>query len=162
MSDHRTDIVKGALAGLAAGLVASLAMEGFQRLIGSGDNGGEPATEKVADATARRATGHALTRAERPAAGEAVHYLTGAGLGVIYGIAAELVPDVTRGAGTAFSSAVAATLDEGLVPALGFGSAPWRTPPAGHATSLSSHLVFGVVAEATRRAARSMLDRALP
>ena len=161
MSSTSNAVLKGAIAGLAAGLVASVAMEAAQRLM-QGDDEGEPATQKAADKASRKVRGKAIATKDKAKAGEAVHYLTGAGLGVAYGIAAEFMPEVTRGAGTAFSTAVAGVLDEGIVPALGLGAAPWKAAGQDHAKSLSSHLVYGLVAEATRRAARVMLDRALP
>ena len=74
-----------------------------------------------------------------------------AALGVAYGVAAEFRPGVTAGYGTAFGTAAAALLDEGAVPAVGLGAAPWTAPASTHAYALSSHLVFGAVTEFVRR-----------
>lgn len=154
--EHRPDPLKGALAGLAAGLAASIAMDGFQRIVAalSEPDSSEPATEKAADRISAAAAGTPVAIADRPTAGQAVHYLTGLGLGLAYGMAAEYSDAVTAGGGAAFGTATAALLDEGAVPALGLGPAPWRTPASTHAYSASAHLVFGLVAEATRRAIR--------
>lgn len=152
---------KGALAGLAAGLVASLVMDGFQRALSAlspSDNEGEPATEKAADRVALETTGLPVPQADKPLAGQAVHYALGAALGVGYGVTAEALPVATAGGGTAFGLAAAIVLDEVAVPAMGLGDAPWQTPASTHAYTIASHLVFGAAAEATRRLVRRALD----
>lgn len=154
---RRGPLWKGAVAGLVAGVVASFAMDGFQRLVtamSSSGQDGEPATQKAADRVAVAATGEPVTRDRKPAAGQAVHYGVGAALGLAYGVAAELKPAVTAGGGMAFGTSVAALLDEAAVPAMGLGEPPWRTPASTHVYTLGSHLVFGGVAELTRRLVR--------
>lgn len=161
MTDPRPPALwKGALAGLAAGVVAAAAMDAFQRLasaLSSSQQDGEPATQKAADQLSQTATGEPVAKANKPMAGQAVHYALGTALGLAYGIAAELRPAVTAGGGTAFGTGVAALLDEGVVPAVGLGEAPWKTPPSTHAYTLGSHLVFGGAAELTRRLVRRAL-----
>jgi hypothetical protein len=44
------------------------------------------------------------------------------------------------------------------VPAAGLGDAPTETPASTHLYALLSHVVFGGVAEGTRRLARDALD----
>ena len=154
----KPDPVHGAIAGLAGGLAASLAMDLFQKAVGafSSDDGagGEPATEQAADGVARAATGGELPDDVRPIAGQAVHYGFGALLGLAYGVAAEYWPRATIGGGTAFGVASALLFDEAAVPAAGLGSPPWEAPASSHAYSLGSHLVFGAAAEAIRRLVR--------
>lgn len=155
-----SDILKGALAGAAAGLAASYAMDRFQAAVtalSSSRDKGEPATEKAADRVAEAATGHPVTEPDKPLAGQAVHYSLGAALGVAYGVMAEVYPAATAGAGSGFGLAVAAVLDEAVVPAVGLSEAPCNTTPSTHAYTGSSHLVFGVAAELTRRFVRSVL-----
>ena len=155
-----SDILKGALAGAAAGLVASYAMNRFQAAVttlSSSKKQGEPATEKAADRLAEAATGHPVPERDKQFAGQAVHYGLGAALGVAYGVMAEVYPAATAGAGSGFGLAVAAVLDEAMVPAVGLGEAPWNTAPSTHAYTGSSHVVFGVAAELTRRFVRSAL-----
>lgn len=149
-------LLRGALAGLVAGAVASFAMDRFQALVSaaSSDEGGgdsEPATARAADSVARVATGSEVAEADKPLAGQLVHYGVGAALGIAYGVAAAYRPAVTAGYGAAFAIGTAAVLDEGAVPAAGWGEAPWQSPASTHLYSLASHLVFGVVAEAVRR-----------
>lgn len=148
-------IARGVVAGVIAGAVASFAMDRFQAavspLLPSSGSDEEPATEKAADAVARRTVGHDVPDADKPLAGQAVHYALGIGLGVAYGIAAEFRPSVTAGYGTAFGVGTATLLDEGIVPAVGLGSAPWKVSLPSNLYSYASHLVFGSVGELVRR-----------
>jgi hypothetical protein len=161
------DVMKGALAGAAAGLLASFVMNQFQavwskaeeELTGGEDDGdgGEPATIKAADKAARAATGHPLPEQAREPAGQAVHYTTGVVLGAIYGGLAEITPAVTAGFGAAYGTAVNLVLDEAIVPALGLGPSPFKTPLKIHAYGAASHSVFGLVLEIGRRLIRARL-----
>jgi putative membrane protein len=155
--DKGRKVLRGALAGLVAGIAASFVMDAFQSAAASlsspgGDEGAsEPATEKAADGVAQALTGRTLEAADKPLAGQAMHYALGIGLGVAYGVAAEFRPSVTTGMGTAFGIATATVLDETAVPALGLGQAPWKAGVQGNLFSYASHLVFGSVAELARR-----------
>ena len=163
------DVMKGALAGAAAGLLASFVMNQFQAVwskaeeeLSAGgededDSGDEPATVKAADKAARTVTGEPLPEEAKEPAGQAVHYATGAVLGAIYGGLAELAPAVTAGYGAAYGTAVNLVLDEAIVPALGLGPSPFKTPLKTHAYGAASHSVFGLVLEIGRRLIRSRL-----
>ncbi len=154
-------LARGLVAGLVAGLAASFVMDRFQSAVSglSSDDGSEgtPATERAADALAEVATGRAVRDADKPLAGQAIHYVLGAGLGIVYGIAAEFRPVVTTGYGTAFGLSTATLLDEGAVPAVGLGDAPWKADASTHLYSYASHLVFGSVTEIVRRSVRATL-----
>ncbi len=144
----------GLLAGVAAGLVASAAMAAFQaqaqKLLP--DNGGEedPATVKAADAASEAVIGDPVPEPYREAAGQAVHYVTGAVLGGIYGLIAEYKPEASAGFGSAYGIATAALLDEAATSAAGLAPPPTETPLATHAYSGASHLVYGWVLEGVR------------
>ncbi len=148
-------VARGLVAGVIAGAVASFAMDRFQAaaspLLPSGGGDSEPATEKAADAVATAVTGHAIPDADKPLAGQTVHYAIGIALGAAYGIAAEFRPSVTSGYGTAFGLGTATILDEAAVPATGLGRAPWAAGIASNLYSYASHLVFGGVSEIVRR-----------
>ena len=158
MKKHQPDPLRGLAAGIAAGLVASLAMNLFQKawaatlpLPSSGD---DPATVKAAQRASRAATGKFFGKADKEAAGDAVHYLFGAILGGAYGLVAEYRPEVTTGGGTLFGLGSAA-FDELGVPAAGLSRPPTDVPASTHAYGLASHIVFGAVTEATRKLVRS-------
>ncbi len=148
-------IARGLVAGVIAGAVASFAMDRFQAaastLLPSGGGDSEPATEKAANAVATGITGHAIPDANKPLAGQAIHYAVGIALGAAYGIAAEFRPSVTSGYGMGFGLGTATVLDEAAVPAMGLGSAPWDAGIASNLYSYASHLVFGGVSEIVRR-----------
>ena len=149
-----------AAAGLVAGLAASFVMDRFQAgvaALSSSDSDAEPATEKAADKVSQVVVGHPVSDDRKPLAGQAVHYALGAGLGIVYAVAAEYRPAVTAGYGTAFAVANTALLDEAAVPAAGLGDAPWKTPPSTHLYSVASHIVFGTVTEGVRRVLRGWM-----
>lgn len=158
---HSPNLWKGFAAGIAAGLLASYAMDRFQAAVTAlsdpADGDEEPATEKAADRVARGVTGYAVPEADKPLAGQAVHYMLGAALGASYGVVAEVRPEVTAGTGSLFGLSVAAVLDEAAVPAVGLGDAPRNTPLSTHLYTGASHVVFGVTAELTRRLMRNAL-----
>lgn len=156
-------LARGLVAGVIAGAVASFAMDRFQAatapLLPSSGSDEEPATEKAADAVARQVIGQDIAAADKPLAGQSVHYALGIGLGIAYGIAAEFRPSVTAGYGAAFGIGTATLLDEGVVPAVGLGSPPWRSDLATNLYSYASHLVFGGVGELVRRQVAGTLSR---
>src|SRR5205809_4783686 len=115
---------KGALAGLVAGLVASWAMNRFQDVWSAISTANNSMTEDSAfesgqlnnqtspsinqssdDATVKAASavaavfGHELTPNEKKIGGTVVHYGVGATSGMVYGVAAEFLPEVTSGFG---------------------------------------------------------------
>lgn len=178
------DLLKGTVAGLVGGLVASWTMnqfqaawskatEGFEKPHGaqamqpseggspgsSGSNGEDQddATVKAARAISEGVFGHELKESEKKPAGAAVHYAFGSATGGLYGAAAEFVPEVTMGLGLPFGAAFWAVADEGMVPLLGLSKGPTEYPVSTHAYALASHLVYGLTAEVTRRAVRKML-----
>jgi putative membrane protein len=177
------DVWKGLAAGLAGGLVASWAMNRFQDVWsklaeefvqseeqpsardGAGDTqqsqGGEEqaddATVKTASAISEGVFGHELTKGEKKIAGPAVHYAFGASVGGLYGAVAELAPEATAGAGLPFGAAFWLLADETAVPLLGLSKGPTEYPLSTHVYALASHLVYGLTAEAVRRAVRGAL-----
>lgn len=186
---ERSDVLKGALAGFVAGLVASWTMNQFQAALGRllegvekshgaqslKPSGGheavremrrepeeeseeqEDATEKLADAVAEKVLGRELEEDEKELAGAVVHYAFGAAMGGVYGIAAEVTPEVSAGLGLPFGAVFWLAADELAVPLLGLAKPPNEYPLSTHAYSLASHLVYGLTAEAVRRTVRKAL-----
>jgi putative membrane protein len=168
-----TNAWKGLAAGLAGGLAASFVMTQFQELStklerkleeSRGEGGekgkkkkGEDATVKAASKVSRNVLHHPLTPGEKKKAGPAVHYGFGTLTGAAYGVLAELVPGVTRGAGAPFGTALWVGADEIAVPAFGLSGPPWESPPAVHVKALAAHLVYGVAAEGVRKLVRRAL-----
>ena len=163
------NLFKGLVAGALAGVAASWVMERFQEqwLLREGNAGvtpgnmgalgAEPATMKAADAVAQAVTGSPVPDQQRELAGEAMHYATGAGVGALYGVLAEIAPGPTLTLGAAYGAAVAVGVDEALVPALGLSKPAREVRPSEHAYNLASHLVYGVALEGARRILRLLL-----
>ena len=164
------NVWKGAVSGLAGGLVASFAMDQFQAvwiaLASRGANGAapgsggpeqEPATVKAASAVSEGLFGHDLTKAEKKVGGAAVHYAVGGLTGALYGAVAEVAPAVAKGAGLPYGTAVWLVVDEGAVPALGLSKPVTEYPLSNHAYALASHFVFGLTTDLVRRGVRSAL-----
>jgi hypothetical protein len=117
----------------------------------------EDATEKVADAISENIFGHKLDESEKETAGAVVHYAFGAAMGGVYGIAAEVAPEVCAALGLPFGAVFWLAADELTVPLLGLAKPPTEYPLSTHAYSLASHLVYGLTSETVRRAVRNLL-----
>ena len=160
----RAHVGKGFAAGLAAGLIASCVMNGFQTLwrvlappARKRPAKGEPAedtTVRTASALSRGLLGRSLTEREKRFAGPLVHYAFGTLVGGLYGAAAEKNASVAAGAGLPFGTAFWLVADETVVPLLRLSGPPGRYPLSLHVYALASHLVFGWTAEAVRRRLR--------
>jgi uncharacterized membrane protein YagU involved in acid resistance len=121
------------------------------------DSSDDDATERTASAISVGVFDRELTEGEKETAGTAVHYAFGTGTGAFYGAAAELLPEVTIGAGVPFGAAVWLAADEGLVPLLGLSKSPTEYPLSTHLYALASHFVYGLTTELMRRIVRNRL-----
>jgi uncharacterized membrane protein YagU involved in acid resistance len=161
---------KGALAGIVGGLVASWAMNRFQAGLSNaarawsdeqqqpqseqhGD--GDDATMKAAEAISDTVASRPLSKQERQKAGSVIHYAFGSSVGAAYGVLAELAPRTTIAWGSLFGAALWLSADEIAVPALGLSKSPREYPATTHASALAAHLVYGMTADAVRRAIRT-------
>jgi putative membrane protein len=160
--NERRDVLAGAVAGLAGGLVAAFVMSEFQTAVSAfnenrSSSGDMPANEKAAVEISENVFEHEMTKPAREQAGEAVHYAMGGVSGMIYGAASELAPISTVGAGLPFGTAVWLIADDVLVPALGLSKPVTEFPLSTHAYALGSHLVYGLTTDLVRRAVRQIL-----
>ena len=163
------DLIRGVVAGLAGGLLASFLMEQFQALWSgiaaqitnkarkASSGGKEPATVKAANAILLRTWGRLLSKAKHSIAAEAVHYAVGAVSGGIYGGLAEIVPTLEAGEVFGFGAGLWLIADEVTVPALKLSKPPMAFAISTHVYGLASHLVYGWVTEQVRRAVRRAL-----
>ncbi len=153
---RRSRPLRGMIIGTVGGLVASWAMEKFQRKwpewTGQPAEGeGAPATHKAADRVSVALRGKRVATKDMAAAGEAVHYATGAAMGAGYGLLNELAPRASKGFGTGFGTAILVLLDQIANPALGLSKKPSAYPLKTHLFGFASHLVYGAALEGTRR-----------
>lgn len=173
----RTKWWKGLLAGGAAGLAGTVAMNQFQNLwsvaaeklkerksnqedAGSSNAENEDATMKAAGKLAELAR-HKLSHDEKKKAGPIIHYAFGTGMGTLYGLMLEYGPrDMRRHpvlSGLGFGSVLFAGADEIAVPALGLSRKASQSPPSSHLYGLASHIVYGLTAGSVRKVVRAAL-----
>ena len=183
MPHNDGNILKGVVAGLAGGLLASWTMNQFQaawmRAVGGDDkpHGAQSmqpaegskgdqsedakeqddATVETAKVISRNVFGHELQESEKKTAGAVVHYAFGTATGGLYGALAEVSPQVTAAAGLPFGAAFWLIADEISVPLLGLSKGPTAYPVSTHVYALASHFVYGVTTELSRRALRHVL-----
>jgi putative membrane protein len=117
----------------------------------------EDSTMKMAELLSGKVLHRQLSEDEKKKAGPMVHYAYGALAAGLYGLAAEVVPAVTKGEGTLYATALFVGGDEIAVPALGLAKSPLDYPLSSHANALAAHLVYGVTTELGRRAVRAIL-----
>jgi putative membrane protein len=168
-------LLRGAVAGLVGGLVASWVMNEFmagpgqklQQAVQSNEENQqqqstqqepkEDATMKAADAAVSVATGRHLSQKQKQQAGPVVHYAFGGFMGALYGAAAEYWPSARAGFGTTFASALFTGADLIAVPVLQLGSSPDEQPASALVSPFSAHLVYGFTTELMRRIVRSAM-----
>ena len=167
-------LVRGVLAGVAGGLVASWVMNEFSSTLGQKlsnavetpeekqelkkESDGEDSTMKAADKIVEGVTGgRHLTHEQREIGGPIVHYAMGAVTGGIYGALAEYTDIAKVGFGTTFGAAVFASADLFGVPAAGLGQWPGEYPVSSLANPFAAHLVYGATTELVRRLTRMIL-----
>ncbi|HEV2148282.1 MAG TPA: DUF1440 domain-containing protein [Longimicrobiaceae bacterium] len=148
------DLARGALAGAAAWWAMDHVL---QRMYDREDRhareretrarGGVPALEVMAEGGAAL-VGVPLSEHRRQSAGTVLQWSVGIGGGMLYGVLRPRFPSVRAGGGLAFGAAFSLTVDEGLIPLLGFAPGPAAFPWQTHARGFMGHLVFGAVAEA--------------
>ena len=117
----------------------------------------EDATEKIAEAISENIFERHLKKDEKETAGAVVHYAFGAAMGGVYGIAAEVAPEVRSGLGLPFGAVFWMAADELVVPLLGLAAKPSEYSLSTHAYALASHLVYGLTSEVVRKSVRKML-----
>lgn len=152
-------LARTVLIGAGAGLLASYAMEQAQAALQRWHEAGgdtppstndAPATEQAADLASELVIGAPIPKPQQASAGRVTHYVTGAGLGVLYAVGASRYRGMTSGFGLLYALAVSLLLDEGLVPALKLSPAPAAVPLTSHMDGLAAHAVFGLTLEAAR------------
>lgn len=162
-------VLKGLVAGMVAGLLATFLKNRFQAVWndiatveqkprrGPKPRQEEPATIKAATAASRPLLHRELTKKEKELAGPMVDYGFGTLAGGVYGAAAELAPAVTAAGGSGYGAAVWLLGDELAIPAAGLAKWPKHYPAKTHAYALASHVVYGLAMELSRRIVRNSL-----
>jgi len=124
-------LAKGIIAGVVAGLAAAAAMTFVEKVY-------PPNKQKEASP-------------------EPPHWAFGATAGAAYGALAEFYPAASSREGVNFGMTMMALTHENGLPALGIAAAPAGETIREKTSEVASHIVFGLVAETTRRLVRKML-----
>ncbi|HEX7085308.1 MAG TPA: DUF1440 domain-containing protein [Vicinamibacterales bacterium] len=172
-----TRLVRQAVLGAAAGVLAGLVMNQFARAVSAATGGREaesaaPGSDRTGrgvqppqaagrsheDAAVRMgarvyraATGREPRRRDRPLLGSLAHVGFGASAGACYAVLADGLPFIRFGHGTLYGTAVWAVADELVTPALGLSRGPRELGPGVHAYALAGHWVYGAALETVRR-----------
>jgi uncharacterized membrane protein (UPF0136 family) len=182
---RRPNVLRGLATGITAGIAATLIMDQFQKISTAGQKAAEKqlrlahhesleaierdqqqqehqaeqkedSTEIVARKIAETA-GKELGPEEKKKAGQAVHYAFGTLMGAVYGVAAELVPEVTTGGGTAYGTLLFLGAHEVAVPAFQLSPPPTETPARDHLQHWAAHVVYGGSLELVRSIMRRFM-----
>jgi hypothetical protein len=183
MRKNKPSVSRGIVTGVAAGIIATLVMDQFQKLTTAGQKElekrqklarkesswqiaheqvqkeqqaaqQEDSTEIVARKVAE-AIGTTLPKEDKKKAGQVVHYTFGTLMGIVYAVSAELLPEATTGAGTAFGTLLFLAAHEVAVPAFRLSPSPAETPAFDHLQHWAAHVVYG----GTLELVRSLLTR---
>ena len=172
----RPSIWKGAVAGLAGGLVGTFVKSQVEPILQDlgerifppshaekerpgADVQGHP-DRMPPSKMAQKATdevGVTLSRDEKLEAQDAIHWAFGTSAGVAYGVAAEFT-DAEIGFGIPASVALFAGTHGSTLPALGLQADVDDLPKAWWVWELGSHVVYGVTVDLVRRGVRGLLD----
>jgi putative membrane protein len=147
------DILKGALAGLIGGLIATAAKSAAEKVY-------PPRTHGEPEPPAVLAEKMGQPKAETPQkkfVEESIHWVFGAAAGAAYGALAEIYPQVTEKHGANFGMALMAVTHEGALPALGLSAPPAQQEGREKRSEMVTHVVYGVVCETVRVLVRRAL-----
>lgn len=179
MRKNKPSILRGIVTGIAAGITATLVMDQFLKLATVGKKEiekrrklaqhespwqiaheqaqkeqqqaqQEDSTEILARKIAEAAGSPPLLKEDKEKAGRIVHYTFGTLMGVVYAVSAELLPEATTGAGTAFGTLLFLAADEVAVPAFQLAPSPAETPAFDHLQHWAAHVVYGGTLELVR------------
>ncbi len=172
----RPSLWKGALAGLAGGLVGTFVKSQAEPVLQTLGERLFPPTHRQKERPGADVTGHpdrmppstlaqnatdvvgvTLSHDAKLGAQEAIHWTFGTTVGLAYGVAAEFT-DAEAGFGVPASVALFGATHGTTLPALGLQADLDELPKAWWVWEFGSHLVYGVTVEIVRRAVRAALD----
>lgn len=167
-------VAVGAAVGIAASWVKSFSEPRLQQLferivqptaaekeLVGADPSGHPdrmPPAEIADRLARRVTGYGLSPQQRVSVLNPVHYTLGAALGVAYVAAARRWPAVARDLGVPAGLAIYGATHASALPILRIQEPPWKLPTSAFLWEGTSHVVFGLALEGSRRVLARLAD----
>ena len=149
---HINDVLKGALAGLIGGIVAT----GVKTLAEEVFPPRPPEATSPPVVAAKKVWGERVEGREDEFE-EAIHWTFGSLTGSAYGALVELAPEASRGYGVPFAAALFTVTHGTTLPLLGLEGGPFKIPIGRQANELTTHFFYGVAADLTRRGVRRLL-----
>ena len=150
---NKPNVVKGILAGLIGGLVATAAKSIVERIYPPRTAGQPEPNELLIE----KITAGSLSVRQEAVAAEAIHWGFGAAAGAAYGALVEYYPAATAQNGAGFGVALMGLTHESTLPALGLTEEPEDQTPREQSSEAMTHVVYGVVTEAVRSLVRKLL-----
>ena len=147
------NIVKGILAGLIGGIVATAVKSIVERIYPPRVEGQPDPTQLLAE----KVTAGSLTEGQEEAAAEAIHWGFGAAAGAAYGALVEYYPAAASQNGAGFGVALMGLTHESTLPALGLTEQPEDQTTREQSSEAMTHVVYGVVTETVRSLVRKLL-----
>ena len=153
LPDTTKNLLKGALAGLVGGLIATAAKSAAEKLYPPRIHG-EPEPPAV---LAEKLGQPTRETTEKKVVEEGIHWTFGALAGAAYGVMAELYPAVTAKNGATFGIALMSITHEGALPAFGLSANPEDQEPREKRSEMATHVVYGIVCATVRGVVRKAL-----
>ena len=150
---HIGNVLKGALAGLVGGIVAT----GVKTLAEEVFPPRPPDAESPPVIAAKKVWGDARVEGREDEFEEAIHWTFGALTGSAYGALVEVAPEASRGYGVPFGAALFTLTHGTALPLLGLEGGPFKVPLGRQANELTTHFFYSVAADLTRRGVRRLL-----
>lgn len=148
-----SSLVKGLVAGVVGGLLATAAKTYAEKLYPPRVHG-EPEPPEV---VAERIAGHPLDEETKEIAAETIHWVFGAVAGGFYGVLAELYPQITAKNGATFGLTLMSLTHQGALPVLGLAEPAEQQSFRENSSEAATHIVYGVVTERVRSFVRGLL-----
>ena len=146
-------LVKGMIAGLIGGVVATAAKTLGEKFYPPRTHG-EP---EPTDVLANKIAGQPLSKTQKTVASESIHWAFGALTGAAYGGLVEFYPAAAQKQGASFGLTLEALTHESALPALGLSAEPGQQTSREHTSEMTTHVIYGVVTELVRGAVRPLL-----
>jgi putative membrane protein len=134
----------GLTAGIAGGLAGAAAKAVAEQVYAARGSAQAPSL-------APQASGRAAARHE-------MHWTFGAVAGGVYGMLAEVWPEITESRGAAFGALIDFALHDSTVPATGVGPRAAELTRQSAASDVTTHAVYGITTEFVRKHMRSWLE----
>ncbi len=150
---EQTSLLKGAIAGLVGGLVATAAKSLAEKFYPPRVHG-EP---EPPDVLANKIAGHPLSGTEQEVVSETIHWGFGALTGAAYGALAEFYPAATSREGATFGLTLASLTHQSALPALGLSAKPSEQSSREQTSEMATHILYGLVTETVRSVVRRLL-----